>query len=114
MYASLNRLAALPADTLIYPAHEYTLANLAFALQIEPSNSDIIQRLISDKAKRDQGLPTLPSTMALENATNPFLRTACNNVQSAAALHSGQKNRAPNEIFAVLREWKDGFSNVIG
>jgi len=112
MYASLSRLAALPPETLVYPAHEYTLGNLAFAQAVEPSNNDIKQRYSSEKAKRDKGLPTLPSTMALEQASNPFLRTGFNNVQTAAAGHSGQKTSEASEIFAALRTWKDGFRNV--
>jgi hydroxyacylglutathione hydrolase len=114
MHTSLQRLACLPADTEVYPAHEYTLANLAFAQEIEPSNPDIKQRIVSDESKRDKGLPTLPSTMALETATNPFLRTANKNVQTAAAQHAQTNIATPLEVFTELRAWKDGFRNVIG
>lgn len=114
MHASLTKLAALPAETEIYPAHEYTLANLAFALEIEPSNQDIKQRITLEEAKRDKGLPTLPSNLATELSTNPFLRCSFDNVKSAAAAHAERKITAPDEVFAVLRAWKDGFRNVIG
>lgn len=74
MYHSLNRLAALPEDTSVYCTHEYTLSNAKFACHVEPDNLAIQQRFEQVKAQRAQGLATLPSTIALELATNPFLR----------------------------------------
>src|SRR6185295_3247530 len=74
MIDSLDRLASLPAQTQVYCAHEYTLANLRFALTVEPSNLDLAARLEAEARKLEQGLATLPSTIGLERATNPFLR----------------------------------------
>jgi hydroxyacylglutathione hydrolase len=74
MYSSLQRLASLPDDTQVCCAHEYTLANEAFASAVEPNNKALRQRMQDDQALRQQGIPTLPSTMGLEKATNPFLR----------------------------------------
>jgi hydroxyacylglutathione hydrolase len=113
MHASLSRLAALPPDTQIYPAHEYTLSNLAFAQAVEPFNDDIKKRFVTDSAKRSKGQPTLPSTLAQEQATNPFLRVENDNVRSAVTAHTGKEICGNSEIFAALRSWKDAFRNVI-
>jgi hydroxyacylglutathione hydrolase len=109
MHASLSKLAALPPETLVCPAHEYTIDNLHFALAVEPDNNDIKRRMAEDKSKRDNHLPTLPSTIARERATNPFLRTGDGNIQRSASLHAGRPLTSPVEIFGKLREWKDGF-----
>lgn len=74
MYQSLHRLAALPDDTRIYCGHEYTLANGVFALTVEPDNAALVRRVEEVKAARERGEVTLPTTIALERATNPFLR----------------------------------------
>jgi hydroxyacylglutathione hydrolase len=74
MWASLNRLAALPNDTRLYCAHEYTQANGRFALTLEPDNAALIDRMREVDACRAVGQPTVPTTVALEKATNPFLR----------------------------------------
>ena len=74
MYQSLQRLAALPDDTQVCCAHEYTLANEAFAIHNDPKNTALIKRMQHDQNLRQQGLPTLPSTIAMEKATNPFIR----------------------------------------
>ncbi len=108
--ASLDRLAALPPDTLVYCAHEYTLANLAFAATVEPDNDAIVQRSALESAKRAAGLPTIPTTIGLERATNPFLRYR----QPAIAAHLVERgklapNLAPLATFAALREWKNTF-----
>ena len=84
MYHSLNRLAALPAQTQVYCTHEYTLANAQFALEIEPDNLALQQRFQDTQAQRQRGEITLPSSIALELATNPFLRTE--NVEEFARL----------------------------
>jgi hydroxyacylglutathione hydrolase len=109
MLASLQRLASLPPDTLICPAHEYTLANLQFALAAEPFNRDINQRLDRDKTSRDQHRPTLPCQLAQELATNPFLR--CNQPSIRQTIEQKEKRHfsSEEEIFAALRRWKDGF-----
>lgn len=109
MHASLAKLASLPTRTEVYCTHEYTLANLRFALAADPGNELLQQRLITEQAKRQDSLPTLPSSIRLELETNPFLR--CNDpclVKSAAA----QLSTPPSsevEVFAALRSWKDHF-----
>ncbi|MDT1838286.1 hydroxyacylglutathione hydrolase, partial [Acinetobacter baumannii] len=72
MMDSLAQLAALPGETLVYCAHEYTLSNLRFAQAVEPDNAALEARVRADGAKREAGEATIPSTIALENATNPF------------------------------------------
>ena len=109
MLASLNKLASLPGDTLVYCTHEYTLANLGFALAAEPENAALQQRAVDEKAKRDSGLPTLPSSIDLELATNPFLRCDQQGIKVQVA---GQTNQAVTDLgstFAALRQWKDIF-----
>jgi hydroxyacylglutathione hydrolase len=109
MAASLARLAALPGDTLVYCGHEYTLANLRFALAVEPGNSALRERHVREHAKRDRGDPTVPSTIADERATNPFLRAGEPAVFAAAQAHAGHPLADAIESFATLREWKNGF-----
>ncbi|WP_426210629.1 hydroxyacylglutathione hydrolase [Massilia sp. TWP1-3-3] len=110
LHDSLTRLAALPDDTLVYCAHEYTLANLAFAHAVEPGNTAIGARIEAENAKRARGLPTIPSTIGLEKATNPFLRATQSAIASelvdAGKLAPGA---APPAVFAALREWKNTF-----
>ena len=74
MFANMQRLAALPPDTLIYCAHEYTLANGRFALTVEPENRALIERMVEIEAARAEGRPTVPTTIEEERATNPFMR----------------------------------------
>ncbi len=76
MFASLARLAALPPETEVYCAHEYTLSNGRFALSIEPENPALTSRMSAVEVARAEGIPTVPTTLALELATNPFLRAA--------------------------------------
>ncbi len=105
--SSLQRIAGLPTDTRIYCAHEYTLANLGFASWVEPESDAIKQRILAEKAKRDGGKPTVPSLLALELATNPFLRTSDPQVIAAAQRHAGHPLTNPTEVFIALRNWKD-------
>ena len=109
MWSSLSKLAALPPSTEVYCGHEYTLANLRFALAVEPANAALHQRQAREQAKRERGLPTLPSTIDEERATNPFLRAALPAVRSAAEAHAGRA--LPDDVasFAELRGWKNGF-----
>ncbi len=109
MYDSLQRLAALPLDTQVYCGHEYTAANLPFALAVEPNNTRLQQRVEETQALIAKGLPTVPSTLALEKATNPFLRCEHEGVRLAAERQCGNRLSTPEEVFAVLREWKNGF-----
>lgn len=104
---SLRRIAALPGDTRCYCAHEYTLANLGFARWVEPDNPDLIRRQQEAERTRAQDLPTVPSTLALELATNPFLRTSEPEVIAAAERWAGRPLDGPVEVFTALRRWKD-------
>lgn len=76
MFANMQRLAALPGETTVYCAHEYTQSNGRYALVAEPDNAALIARMAEVDAMRAQGLPTVPTTIALERATNPFIRAA--------------------------------------
>ena len=109
MWTSLSSLAALPPATKVYCGHEYTLANLRFALAVEPENSDLWDRQAQEQAKRDRGVPTLPSTIGLERKTNPFLRAALPVVKAAAERHAGHPLAGDVEAFATLRAWKNAF-----
>jgi hydroxyacylglutathione hydrolase len=109
MYASLQRLAALPESTRVCCAHEYTLANLRFAAAVEPENAERIAYQGRCEAKRAAGEPTLPSTIGLERAINPFLRVHEPSVTAALARHDGHCPDDPVERFRLLRQWKDGF-----
>jgi hydroxyacylglutathione hydrolase len=104
---SLERIAAMPAETLIYCAHEYTLANLGFAEWVEPGSAALRARLESDRRQRALGLPTVPSRLDLELATNPFLRTRDADVIQAAERFAGRLLGPGREVFKVLRQWKD-------
>lgn len=109
MRNSLAKLAALPSSTLVFCAHEYTLANLRFALAAEPSNVDLQERLAATSTLRDAGTPSLPSNIALEKRTNPFLRCHNEVLAKMVAKHSGQKAQSEIDTFAQLRAWKDKF-----
>ncbi|MET0089738.1 MAG: hydroxyacylglutathione hydrolase [Candidatus Thiodiazotropha sp.] len=104
---SLLRIADFPADTQVYCAHEYTLDNLGFAQWVEPDNPDIAERLSMDRAQREAGLPTVPSRLASELQTNPFLRTRIPAVVSVAEQKAGQTLATPASVFSALRQWKD-------
>ena len=108
MHASLRRLSALPDDTQVYCAHEYTEANLRFALAVEPGNKVLRDRVDEVAVTRAKGYATVPSRLSEEKATNPFLRcTAPEVVASAQA--NGAQGRDSLAIFAALRGWKDYF-----
>jgi hydroxyacylglutathione hydrolase len=109
MWSSLSKLAALPGATEIYCGHEYTLANLRFAAVADPGNGGIAARTARERAKRDRGAPTLPSTIADELATNPFLRANLPALAASASAHAARTLRSPVEVFAELRRWKDSF-----
>lgn len=107
MTASLAKLAALPPATRVYCAHEYTVANLEFAHRIEPENAAIVARLDDARARRARGEPTVPSTIADELATNPFLRCREPAIQVAAERHVGHPLKSVVEVFATVRHMKD-------
>lgn len=109
LHHSLQRLAALPGETLVCCAHEYTEANLRFALACEPENTDILQRIEATRQLRIANRPTLPSTIALENATNPFLRTALPHIATRVAHRANNPPTDPVAVFACLRQWRNEF-----
>ena len=109
MLESLDRLAALPGDTRVCCGHEYTLANAAFAGVVDPDNPALRRRTEDATAMRQTGRATLPSTIADERATNPFLRVDEAPMRAAVAARLGRAAIDRVEIFAELRRWKDGF-----
>jgi len=105
MHRSMQRLASLPDETKVYAGHEYTLSNAKFALSVDGKNAALVKRAREVEHLRDDDRPTLPTTIALEKATNPFLRT------SDAALRDGlgMASASDEEVFAELRRRKDQF-----
>jgi len=109
MLASLDRLSALPGDTLVCCGHEYTLSNAAFARAVDPDNPALRRRSEEVAAMRVEALPTLPVTLAGERMTNPFLRIDAPAVRASVAAWAGAGDLSRVEAFAALRRWKDGF-----
>src|SRR5207344_1954167 len=109
MFASLSKLASLPDDTKVYCGHEYTLANIGFARAVEPLNAALSAREARDQKLRDAGKPTLPSTLADEKATNPFLRCREPAVVESANKYLGARIADPARVFAAIREMKNRF-----
>jgi len=110
MHASLQQLAQLPQNTRVACAHEYTVSNLKFACEVEPSNTALLQYRAHCEALRQQQRPTLPSTLAQELAINPFLRCDVKQVvQSALRFRSNTHPEQPASVLATLREWKNAF-----
>jgi hydroxyacylglutathione hydrolase len=109
MNASLNRLSRLPPETRMFCGHEYTAANLRFALAVDPNNPAALDYQDSVARLRAQGNPSLPSTMALEIKVNPFLRCEDPTVVRAAENHAGKSLNDPARVFGALRAWKDQF-----
>lgn len=109
MFLSLQKMAALPDETKVYCAHEYTLNNLRFAQTVEPENKDILKRIQSVAEMRNKNQPSLPSTLTQEKATNPFLRCDVPMVKASAEKHGECCLEGPVNVFAALRNWKDNF-----
>ena len=109
MSASLDSIAALPDDTLVYCAHEYTEMNLRFALAVEPENAALLARVAKVAALRAAGLPSVPLTLGEEKATNPFLRCAEPAVIAAAEKQNPTVNREKAAIFKTIRSWRNDF-----
>ena len=108
MHDSLTHLAALPDETLIYCGHEYTEANLHFALAVEPGNRLLRSRINEVEVLRAKGMATVPSTLAIEKATNPFLR--CQEFEVRAAAQARDPGVSDSvEVFAAIRAWKNEF-----
>ena len=109
MTHSLAKLAALPDNTLVYCAHEYTLSNLRFAVAAEPDNADLASRLAQAQQMRSRGESTVPSTLGLEKRTNPFLRYREPSVLRTMRANGRLNSDDPVAAFAALREWKNSF-----
>src|SRR5690606_4819387 len=109
MWNSLSKLKELPLETLVCCAHEYTLSNLRWALQVEPENPELQRRWKTAQALRERGLPTVPSTIGIELETNPFLRPLQDGVAAAARARANAPLDSAVEVFACLREWKNSF-----
>ncbi len=105
MWDSLKRLRELPADTLIYCAHENTMNNLAFALEVDPDNTKLHERAEIIRKQIDAGQPTVPSLMGDEVLTNPFLRADDPGFKEAL----GMARADAVEVFATLRKKRDDF-----
>jgi hydroxyacylglutathione hydrolase len=109
MLDSLAKLARLPGDTRVYCAHEYTMSNIRFATAVEPGNAKLGARKARDAALRERSQPTVPSTIADELDTNPFLRWASPEVIASASRHAGRPLASAVDVFTAVREWKNNF-----
>jgi len=106
MQDSLDKLAALPADTRVYCGHEYTLVNCAFALEVEPDNEDLQRKTRRVETLRAAGKCTLPGRLGEELAVNPFLRSRAEPVVNAARKRDAAALPGASTL-AVIRQWKD-------
>lgn len=104
---SLATLMALPEETLMYCAHEYTVDNLGFAKWVEPESKAVVQRDELDMARQEKAEPTVPTSVGLELKTNPFVRLQQPAVKQAAERFAGHELEENWQVFAALREWKD-------
>lgn len=109
IFDSLQKLARLPDETLVYCAHEYTLANVRFARTIDPDNLELIKLESAVEKKLEQNIPTLPSSLAVEKATNPFLRCDQPAIIQSASQYTGRQLDNPVSVFAAIRDWKNNF-----
>lgn len=109
MESSLQRLAALPASTLVFCAHEYTLANLLFAQTVEPENPAVEAAVREVSAWREAGRASVPSSIGRELRINPFLRIADPALRESVRQHAVAEDGGSDGIFAALRRWKDGY-----
>lgn len=109
MHASLSKLAALPADTRVCCGHEYTEANARFALAVEPGNRELREHAGAVRELRANAHPSLPGTLEIERACNPFLRVDAPGIRASLERHLGRVVQDSVEAFAELRAWKDGF-----
>lgn len=111
MFQSLEKLKQLPTDTLIYAAHEYTLANIVFAQTVDSKNEALERRRLSVEELRKNDLPSLPVSLETELQTNPFLRCDVPSIMTSVQSHCGIKLSSPLAIFTHLRLWKDKFKH---
>jgi hydroxyacylglutathione hydrolase len=107
MYTSLQKIAQLPKNTLLYPGHEYTVQTLLFAQHIDPNNRYIQTRLDRAKTQRAHAQSTLPVQLADELKTNPFLRCTTPTIQRAVESLTSQRLTSAQAVFTALREWKN-------
>jgi hydroxyacylglutathione hydrolase len=107
LHRSLEQISALPGDTRLYCAHEYTLDNIGFAKWVEPHNQHLLEREQQVTLLRQKGLPTVPSVLETELQTNPFLRVGQRSVIEAAERHAGHRLESSEAVFTELRQWKD-------
>jgi len=106
MWDSISKLLALPDDTVVYCAHEYTQGQARFAVTLEPGNAALQARKTDIDAKRAAGEPTVPTTIGLEKATSPFARPSSAEIRTVLGL----ENATDTEVFAEVRKRKDVFS----
>ena len=109
LYSSFQRLTSLPETTQVYCGHEYTVANLAFAETVEPKNKSVLERKRAAEDRRAKNLPTIPSLLSTELATNPFLRVQAPEVIASVSAQSGLRSNEPVALLGALRAWKDSF-----
>ncbi|PCJ28501.1 MAG: hydroxyacylglutathione hydrolase [SAR86 cluster bacterium] len=109
MHESLAKLTSLAHNTRVFCTHEYTMANLNFAIAVDSDNELLKKRIIEEQAKRDRNQPTLPSSIELELATNPFLRCTDSKLISSAHDQLGRNPENEVEVFSALRSHKDNF-----
>ena len=109
MFDSVQKIAALPDNPLIYCGHEYTANNIRFALAVDPDNEALQRRQIETAKKRADGLPTVPFSLADEWACNPFFRLSEPTVKAAAKNWAGRELPDDEAVFTALRRWKDSF-----
>ncbi len=109
LFNSLNRLQSLPDDTLVYCTHEYTIANLKFALAVDPDNSQLSEWQRQATNLREKGHITLPTRLGDEKQYNPFLRVEQASISQSVAAHTGFTMESPEQVFTELRRWKDQF-----
>ncbi|MEM9573755.1 MAG: hydroxyacylglutathione hydrolase [Pseudomonadota bacterium] len=105
MWTSLSKLMALPDDTIVYCSHEYTKASADFALSVDPNNAALIARANEVSLLRDAGIPTVPTTIGLERATNPFVRPDDSGIRTLL----GMETDDDAAVFAEIRKRKDNF-----
>lgn len=105
MLETMEVLATLPDDTLVYSGHEYTTTNAAFALTVDPDNADLQARVADTKAKRDRDEPTVPSLLSLEKKTNPFMRSSSTGIRATL----GMEHASDLEVFTEVRLKRNQF-----
>jgi len=109
LYAALARINRLPVETLLFPAHEYTLSNLRFAQHVEPQNMAASQAITDVQETRRHLLPSLPSSIRREREINPFLRLHSAELRASVATWSEQSFQSEHETLRLLRRWKDQY-----